>query len=357
MVQLSWEHVQEQIARADDASALRAIREQAHETYRDPLLFSDFLDYHIGLNRMHDALIRRAVELAAAQMAQLGLTAPKLAYAFLLFGSGGRSEQTLWSDQDNGLVYEDPQSEEEAEYAAHYFEQLAGFIHSCLEELGYAPCSGKVLAGNPMWRKPYADYVGMVQGWMEEPEWENIRYLLIFSDVRCIYGDEALTSRLRRIHLDYVRRRPEVLQAMLRNTLHHKVSIGVFGQLIKERYGEDAGGIDIKYGVYIPIVNGIRLLAIQAGTAASSSLGRIDELERAGIIAAELAQSLRQVTIIALKLRAMTPFQLEDGMFMTRGILQAEALTKQVKHELKMISRAGRKLQRYVTQVVKGERA
>jgi CBS domain-containing protein len=359
MVHLSWEQVQERILAAEDVSSLRAIREQAHEAYRDPLLFADFLDFHRGLNRMHDALIRRAVALAAAQTAkrsaQLGLPVPELPHAFVLFGSGGRSEMTLGSDQDNGLVYDDPGNGEEAAHAACYFEQLANRIHDWLLELGYAPCTGGVLAGNSMWRKSYTDFVRMVKGWMEEPVWENVRYLLIFSDMRCIYGDNTLADRLRCAHLDYAKAQPPVLRAMLRNTLHHKVAMGVFGQLITERYGEDAGGVDIKYGVYIPIVNGIRLLAVQAGIAASSTLERIDGLERAGAITAQLADEWREITKIALKLRAMTPLQQEGRLYTTRGKLQPEALTKEIRRELKRCLGVGRKLQSYVRHAIKDE--
>ncbi|KIL38568.1 hypothetical protein SD70_25480 [Gordoniibacillus kamchatkensis] len=356
MVHLSWDQVQEQISQANDLPSLRAIREQAHETYRDPLLFADFMDYHVGLNRLHDALIRRTVQLAEAAAAQRGLAAPQPGYAFVLYGSGGRSEQTLWSDQDNGLVYDNPSCEEEAEHAARYFEQLAGDIHAGLEHLGYAPCTGQVLAGNALWRKPLAEYARMVESWMEEPVWENIRYLLIFSDIRCVYGDESLVERLRQTQLNFVKSHPDVLQAMLRNTLHHKVQLNVFGGLITERYGEDAGGIDIKYGVYIPLVNGIRLLAELAGIGAASTLERLDGLERAGAIAAPFAGELRQAMKTVLKLRAMTPYQMEGELYTTRGKLQPEALTRQVRQELKFCLRLGRKLQRYVTHAVKGER-
>ena len=66
--------------------------------------------------------------------------------------------------------------------------------------------------------------------------------------------------------------------------MHHKISLGVFGHLITERYGEDAGGFDIKYGAYIPIVNGIRLLAIQAGILATSTLERIKQLKECACV-------------------------------------------------------------------------
>jgi CBS domain-containing protein len=354
MIQSSWAEIRERIARTEDASTLRAIREQVHEAYRDPLLFADFGQFHSDINAIHDALISRAIELAVIETNR-ELQPPALAYAFLLFGSGGRREQTLWSDQDNGLVYEDPKDESDAEQAALYFESLASSIHEWLYGVGYPPCSGEVLAGNPMWRKSFGDYAAMVKGWMEEPDWENIRYFLIFSDVRCIYGSADLTGRLQRFYLDYVKEHPDLLQAILRNTLHHKITIGVLGNLITERYGEDAGGFDIKYGAYIPIVNGIRLLAVQAGIEATSTQERIAELRKRGAISDDLAAEWSEAASIALKLRAMTPFQLEDGLYTTRGKLPAERLTKDRKTELKRILRAGQKLQKYVKHAVRGD--
>jgi CBS domain-containing protein len=354
MVRLSLEQVRERIAAADNVAALRTIREQAHETYRDPLLFADFDEYYTELNFVHDALIARSVELAAAYLEERGMRAPALPYAFLLFGSGGRGEQTLWSDQDNGLVYANPRDEQETEQAAAYFVELAAEIHRFLLALGYPPCTGEVLAVNPMWRRPYREYASMVQGWMEEPSWENIRYLLVFSDARCIYGNCGLAEKLRCVLLDYVRDHPSVLQAMLQNTLHHKVPIGLLGQLITERYGEAAGGIDVKYGVYIPVINGIRLLAIKGEIMVTSTTERLDVLEVKGHLPRELAADFRRMTATALKLRAMTPFRLEAGLYTTSGKLPAEVLTKLRRDELKLALRLARKLQRFVKQAIGG---
>lgn len=184
------------------------------------------------------------------------------AVCFILFGSGGRSEQTLWSDQDNGLVYGESEKHQEEE-VEEYFIKLVDCILQGLDALGYPPCEGNVVSSNKQWRKPLTAYTQMMLEWLQEPEWENIRYLLIMADMRCIYGSQNLVDQLRGTILTYVQENSSVLNYLLSNTLHHKISLGVFGQLITERYGEDAGGFDIKYGAYIPIVNGIRLLAIK----------------------------------------------------------------------------------------------
>jgi CBS domain-containing protein len=352
MEHLSWEQIQERIQKAEAYEHLRAIRDQVHEMFDGPLLFADFLSHHLELNRTHDSLIRKTIELAERQLSLQGVESPGVPYAFLLYGSGGRCEQTLWSDQDNGLIYADSENEEEAKEAAAYFRRLSQEILHGFRILGYPPCTGNVLAGNPMWRKPLKAYLDMMYSWLENPEWENVRYLLIMSDARCIFGDEKLVQHLKHSFIDYVKQHRSLLKAMLRNTLHHKVSLGVFGQLITERYGEDAGGIDIKYGAYIPVVNGIRLLSIQAGIMETSTLGRILELLERNAIEPQQAEEWTKVTEFALKLRAMTPFQLEEGLYATRGKMPANRLTKELRQELKFCLRTGRRLQKYVSRAV-----
>jgi len=354
MNHLSMEQILERITQSEQFDEMRMTRDQVHEMLREHLLFAHSLGLHRDINRIHDALIRRTAVLAEAELERAGLRRPSLPYALMLFGSGGRCEQTLWSDQDNGFIYEDPPEAEREEVEA-YFARLVACMLSGLEALGYPPCEGHVVANNPQWRKPVSSFIQMTLDWLAEPNWENGRYLLIMADMRCIYGEAELVERLRGALLTYVREHPPVLQDLLSNTLHHKISLGVFGQLITERYGEDAGGFDVKYGAYIPIVNGIRLLAIQAGIAAPSTLQRLQALVAAGVVGQAQADTWRQAFEIALKHRDMTPFTLEDGMYATRSKLSAEQLTKELKQELKFCLRAGMELQRYVRKSVEAK--
>ena len=43
-------------------------------------------------------------------------------------GSEGREEQTLVSDQDNGIVYQDLEKEQDQKSAAEYFRKLAEMV-------------------------------------------------------------------------------------------------------------------------------------------------------------------------------------------------------------------------------------
>lgn len=347
MNHLSMEQILERIYQSEQFDEMRITRDQVHEMFREHLLFSHSPELGRKVNQIHDVFIQRTIELAEHMLEDEGYGKPPVPYAFILVGSGGRSEQTLWSDQDNGLIYEGSEDYTEEELDGYFIKLVDCILHG-LDVLGYPPCEGNVISSNKQWRKPLAGYIEMMTEWFKEPVWENVRYLLIMADMRCIYGSQDLVDQLKSEFLAYVLKHPDVLKYLLSNTLHHKISLGVFGHLITERYGEDAGGFDIKYGAYIPIVNGIRLLAIQAGIMDSSTLQRIRLLKERSVVPGQLADAWLQAFGVALKLRDLTPFQLEDEMYTTRGKLNADRLTKEIRRELKQILRTGIELQKYV---------
>jgi CBS domain-containing protein len=351
MNHLSLEQILPRISQSESFGDLRMLRDQVHEMFREHLLFSYSLEIHESVNEVHDALIQRTIKLSEMILEERGFGSPPVKYAFILFGSGGRREQTLWSDQDNGFIYEDSDvySVEDLE---SYFLKLITIILDGLGITGYPPCQGNVVSSHAQWRKPYSEYVQMMKDWFEEPNWENARYLLIMADMRSIYGALSLVSELRNEFHEYVKQHPSILQPLLSNTLHHKASLGVFGQIITERYGEDAGGFDIKYGTYIPIVNGIRLLAIQAGIQRSSTLARLHALVSGNHIDEHMAGEWEQAFTIALRLRDLTPFQLENGLYTTRGKLTAEQLTKERRQDLKYCLRIGNEMQKFVRKTI-----
>ncbi|MEK3724184.1 DUF294 nucleotidyltransferase-like domain-containing protein [Paenibacillus sp. FSL H8-0034] len=354
MKPLSLDMIRMEIEKAGDMEQLRRLRDQLHEEFEQRLLLSHSLDWNRELNQVHDWLIHQTIELAQAVVHAEQGASPE-PYAFVLFGSGGRREQTLWSDQDNGLIYAEPADEAASKRADLYFKILTQRISSMLIELGYPPCSGDVICTNDRWRNTYSGYRSMLHEWLQDPHWENVRYLLILADMRFIYGDEGLVNDLMDELFAYIDKHPIMLEHMLHNTLHHKISLGLFGQLIKERYGEDAGGVDIKYGAYIPIVNGVRLLAIQADVNESSTEQRILKLQQYGHVEEEIAYDWLEALSIALKLRSLTPFQLEENQYTSRGKLTADGLTKQRINELKLCLRIGNDLQKYVKKMISKE--
>ncbi|GFN30244.1 DUF294 nucleotidyltransferase-like domain-containing protein [Paenibacillus xylaniclasticus] len=336
------------IGEADDAGTLRSLRDHVNARMEAMLSTLPVEQFYTELNEYYDALTRRVIILAEADMARAGMGSPPVPYAYIMFGSGGREEQTLSSDQDSGLVYEDGSCPEEREAYRHYFAELSKRIVILLERLGFPRCEGNVLSDNPGWGKSLSEWVEQLNGWFDEPAWESVRHLLIVADGRCVYGADDLMKRLHDTFNHDMLKHPVMVQRMLDNTMRHKVLIGVFGQLLKEQYGEDAGSLDMKYGAYIPMVNAIRLLAIRHNIRSTSTLTRMAGLRDAGVLTDSEAETYGRTFRLFLKLRLMATEKLEMGMYANNGKLLVSKLTREMIAELKDGLRVGQKLQRRV---------
>lgn len=341
------ERIQQQIESAESYAQLKLLRTEIQSTALAALPASEIEPWMSKLNDMHDWVIQRAISLSERKLMDKGIGPSPSSYAFVLFGSGGRREQTLWSDQDNGIIYGpvDPMRAREAEL---YFQELGNAIAKGLELAGYPPCEGKVLVANPDWRKPVHEWEETLGKWFSEPVWEHVRYLLIVADMRCIYGDENLADQVRKYFFDSVHADERLITHMLHNTLRHKVTVNVFGQLVKERYGEDAGGMEIKYGAYIPMVNAVRLLSIRAGIYESSTLRRIGGLFGDQRIPKDQLAEWKQAFLLILRMRMQTDSYEQDGFFVSNGMIKPGDLSKEMTSDLKFCLRSAKNLQRFV---------
>ncbi|NBD25979.1 DUF294 nucleotidyltransferase-like domain-containing protein [Paenibacillus glycinis] len=336
------------IAASGDVAALRGLRDQIHEHMEALLSARPIEQFYTDLNEVHDALIRRAVTLSEEQMARMGLGSPPVPYAYLLFGSGGREEQTLTSDQDSGLIYADPADASQLDAVSGYFEAFARMVVEMLQQLRYPPCDGEVVSANPAWCQSLSQWMAKLDLWFEDPDWERVRYLLIVADCRIVAGLPSIWMALKEHFFAHMHQNERIVHNMLNNTMRHKVLVGVFGQLFKENYGEDAGSLDLKYGAYIPMVNAVRLLAIQAGVRATSTLNRIEQLTQKGVFSEQEGQDYDGVFKLFLRLRLLTTSKKESGIYTNNGKLSNTRLTKELIEELKTGLRTVKRLQKQV---------
>lgn len=335
---------------SDGTEHLRKLRNEFHGSFGAAFFVDEPERATERLNAIHDAFIGKAIELAEKAIGRR-----TAACAFLLFGSGGRREQMLSSDQDNGIVFEALPGfsiQEANEYASRFGME----VHRQLEMIGYPPCEGKVLGSNPFWRRDIDFWESALRGWAKARDFEAVRNLLITADARLVYGSESLANRFFSGFKSLIHEFDSViLRRMLENSLRYKMLVGVFGNLLTEPYGLDTGGIDIKYGAYIPMVNGVRLLSLRARIRSTSTLERIKQLESSGAISSVTAGDWEAAFKALLALRLMIPSREESGLYTNRGKLPARLLTKEVKTELKQTLRVGAELQKYVKRTFSSE--
>jgi CBS domain-containing protein len=122
---------------------------------------------------LNDRIVARVLAQAEASLAARGEAPPSTAYCWLVFGSEGRREQTLRTDQDNGLVYADP-SPEQAPSDARYYATLAREAIDGLVAVGFPACPGGAMASNPRWCQPLTTWREYFREWMEHPTRDHV---------------------------------------------------------------------------------------------------------------------------------------------------------------------------------------
>ncbi|WNS46153.1 DUF294 nucleotidyltransferase-like domain-containing protein [Paenibacillus sp. MMS20-IR301] len=333
------------IATAGSPRELKARRTACQQVLLEQLNVIPVEEWMYRVNAMHDQLAAAAVRICEAQMKEAGYGLPPCAYSFIVFGSAGRQEATLWSDQDNGLIIEgEPDGTKRS-----YFEAFGIMLSNVLETAGYEKCDGKVMCSEPLWRKTLPDWKAQLAKWMEELEWEPVRYLIIASDMRHVAGSEALSAQWREAFQAGFKDNKKLTIAVLRNTVRHKATLNLLGQVLTERFGDYAGGFDVKYGLYIPLVNIVRHLSLLHGIKVSSTLRRLELL-------AELEQyqhleEIRAAFQTALKMRVNTPYTVKDGLltssdYYAENDLKNKQLRLELREGLLLVRRLHKALQR-----------
>lgn len=295
------------------------------------------------INLIHEWIIRQCIQLSIQALAIQGMgDLPPMPYAFLLFGSGGRKEQIIISDQDHALIYSVPseRSQQDQEEIHQYFGRLSTTLTQGLTEAGYPPCEGNVMASNPRWRGTREYWINLIDNWCEEPTWENIRHLLLVSDGRLLSGEEQLFQEFQ-THLHHqISSSPWLLSRFVSNTLHHQVPLGWFNRLLPEIQGKYRDAINIKNGAYLPFVNCVRLFALANGIRETSTLERLEQLHHQKVFPPDLVQSIKTHFQQIVSLRFLAANQWQDQLYQSNSYLKLAELSKadrlQLKESLKL---------------------
>ena len=268
---------------------------------------------HRNCTEYRDLLAGKALELVARELRQEGRIAPSVPYALVSMGSDGREEQTLITDQDYLIVYGDGGGDE----ADTFFKEFSELLVERLAAIGFKKCTGDIMPSNPTWRGSlsqwsrrllaivryeYADYA------------KNLMDLIVLSDARYVAGDRELATSLidhiRSLERDYF----QVLWGMAKAATEMKLALGFLKRLWTEGSGEHKGEFNLKLLAWAPLVMNVRILAINQGIPASSTLGRIELLRQEGSFSAAMAGGLTDAYHILTKHRILIQIKSIKGI-------------------------------------------
>jgi CBS domain-containing protein len=232
------------------------------------------------LTTVSDAVLQKIIAFALAEMGP-----PPARFAFLVMGSEGRKEQTLRTDQDNAIVFEDLPSKN-SKAAMKYFLSFAEKVCDWLDEAGYALCEGGVMAKTPQWCQPLQSWKRYFSDWTHTAAPEVLLQTSIFFDFRTGFGDADLANELRRHIFESLVGWPGFFRHLTENALFFKPPIGFFRNFLVESKGEHRDSFDIKAAMQ-PVVDYARIYALSHRIEETNTLGRLNELLRQQAISSQ----------------------------------------------------------------------
>ena len=268
---------------------------------RLPDLFARMVNLGRGVEQIGRmvTLITDAFTIRLIQLAEQQLGPAPIPYAWIVFGSQAREAQTARTDQDNGLVLERTAKGEDA----NYFAKLSEMVCGGLDQLGYVYCPGEIMALNAKWRVSLAKWKGHFDKWIDTPEPKSVMHSSIFFDMRCVHGDNRLVDQL----LSYATRRAKsnriFRRFMAANVMGHRPPIGFFRRFVQEDDGTHSEGLNLKHRGIVPIIDLVRMRALERGIKLANTFDRIQLASNLGAMNEGDASSLGDALLLISRIR------------------------------------------------------
>jgi CBS domain-containing protein len=245
------------------------------------------------VTELNDRLTLRMLKVIEKELENKGFGPPPATYGWLAFGSEGRMEQTLYTDQDNALFFSTPPDRDEAECKT-WFLRFSERVVDALVRSGIPPCPGGVMASNPKWCQPEDRWRETFLDWITEPNPESLLMASIFFDFRPIYSGTEFPYLLQDLIYKAIRKHRLFIRFMAKNALTNRPPMSLLQRFVVEKSGEHKNQFDLKMRGLTPVVDAARVLSLDLGIKTQNTLGRLAEINRRGVIGNEFYADLRE---------------------------------------------------------------
>ncbi len=229
------------------------------------------------LSHVNNDIYRRLTDLNLAALAAEG-SEPPVGFTLIIMGSGGRSENYIYPDQDFGFIVADYPDERHTEID-QWFIDLAARVSNDLDKVGLPYCTGNVMATNPLWRKNLSQWKGQIDYWNRRANVTALISCDIFFDFQASWGDPSLASELRSYVTKVTKGNEPFMRALFTADRDHGTARRWFGRFATERKDEDhKGEVNLKLYGTLPLIEGVRLLALREGVEVTGTLARLESL-------------------------------------------------------------------------------
>jgi CBS domain-containing protein len=291
------------------------------------------------ISQLNDQLTQRILYLAFADS---GLE--DVAWCWLALGSEGRFEQTLHTDQDNGLIFSVPPGGS-AEALRVAMLASARRVNEWLDGCGFPLCKGEIMASNPKWCLSLEEWQQTFGDWIFRGDAPVLLNASIFFDFRALAGDARLAEELRIWLNCRIKDNRQFLKLMVLNALGNRAPLGLLRDFVVDGEGEEANTIDLKLHGTTPFVDAARIFALAAGLEETITVRRLRGAGEVWKLNSQEVESWVESFLFIQQMRLQLHLsQLEKGMPLSNR-LDPERLTAVERQALKEAFRQVKKLQ------------
>ncbi len=181
-------------------------------------------------------------------------------FVWFAMGSEGRGEQTISTDQDNGMVLADDLTDEEMKA----YLTFAKAVNEALDACGFPLCKGNVMASNPYYAMRQKEWLKRCAEWINGGTPQDLLDASIFFDFRGLFGEQTLLEPVKEFVKQAAQDSPRFISFLATNAMSWHVPLTLFGSIdTKEVDGVEV--IDIKVNGTALIVDFARIYALALG--------------------------------------------------------------------------------------------
>ncbi|MEQ9547269.1 MAG: putative nucleotidyltransferase substrate binding domain-containing protein [Marinobacter sp.] len=250
------------------------------------------------ITTLNDVTVRRVLEL------NIKKNDPGIPFTWLTFGSEGRQEQTLLTDQDNGILFETPNGMTEDQVREKLL-PFAETVNKELAECGFTLCKGNIMASNPKLCLSGKEWDDWFIRFIDASTPQNLVYSSIFLDMRAVFGPNEPLEALYGKVLARIQKNALFQKMLAGNAMNRRPPLTMFRNF---RYAPDGKKhtIDLKRQGLAPFVEAVRVFALANGVEEANTLERMDQLVARGAFDPKDANAWKEAysLIQAIRMRA-----------------------------------------------------
>ena len=314
------------------ASLAKNIRELAHNMMAQGVSSEQITQL---ISTLNDLLTTRIIELELAKTPAINFY-----FCWIALGSEGRLEQTLNTDQDNGVIFALKEGQD-ANKQREIILPFAKRINLALAECGFPLCNGEVMASNPKWCLTLTEWKATFTNWIEHGDPMALLYSTIFFDFRALYGAEHLAEDLRSWLADVARKNARFLHQLAINALRNTPPLGLVRDFVT---GEDHA-LDLKMNGITPFVDAARILSLSNGITQTNTVNRLRELTQQQVLQKQDGEALIEAFLFIQLLRLRLHHEQSSNNTILTNKVDPDTLNNLDRRILKETFRQARKLQ------------